>query len=857
MSYRTQTLFWQRISSYALISIIAFQNTARAEVSGGIVTDGTMGDALILTGANIIVPQSLGATVGNNLFHSFSEFNIASGQSVEFTGSNALQHVISRVTGTDVAEIEGVLKSGIANAAFYFINPNGITFGPGAQVDVPGDFHVSTADKIDFPNTGVFYAGSNRTSTLSSEAPVTFGFLGTSAANNGLIDVNASRLDVRKGQALDMVAGGITIENNAVVVAPAGIVRLVAAQGQESVSLDDQLPLPAELPSVANAGHIAIKAGAVDATGAGGGRIALWGGNTSFKDSMVQVYNIGAANAALAQGVDMRSHSLTVDKSLVAVDALGAGKAGNVAVKAGTLDILNGGAIRSSTFAQGDAGNVTVTAGTLSIDNQGKSVVSGIVSRAEPRSRGQAGNVTIQVGTFDILNGGVVSSSTFAEGNAGNVTVTADALNIDDQADSPVVTGIVSRAEQGSSGRGGNLTVKAGTLDILNAAVVSSSTAAEGDAGSVTVTAGKLNILNGGVFSSSTFAEGNAGNVAVMADTLTIDSLDNSSGSATGIVSRANMGSSGHAGDVTVRAEALNILNGGLVSSDTFAKGKAGSVMVTAGKAAVRGESYISSGSWGTASSGSTGDVTVNANDWLHLDNGGRISIENEASVSAMNAVSIDPGIITVRVPDIDMKDSEITTNSTNNIAAGKIVMNFSHWLNMDSSFITTTANIGNGGTIDIDGGELIHLQNAGFKTTVSGANSNGGDILTTARMLVMDTGLIQANAVGGSGGDITLSLDTLLPSGNTLLLGGKTIVWQPFVPGFNVIQAASQAGVSGTVSVTAPQLNLSGILANLGGPQFDTSIISQDYCELGAGSSLTRKGAGGLMPKSGDQLQF
>ncbi|MFI3156198.1 MAG: hypothetical protein QX199_08565 [Methylococcaceae bacterium] len=53
------------------------------------------------------------------------------------------------------------------------------------------------------------------------------------------------------------------------------------------------------------------------------------------------------------------------------------------------------------------------------------------------------------------------------------------------------------------------------------------------------------------------------------------------------------------------------------------------------------------------------------------------------------------------------------------------------------------------------------------------------------------------------------------------------------------------------------PQLNLSGIIANLGGPQFDTTIISQDYCGLGVGSALTRKGNGGLKPKSGDQLLF
>ncbi len=70
---------------------------------------------------------------------------------------------------------------------------------------------------------------------------------------------------------------------------------------------------------------------------------------------------------------------------------------------------------------------------------------------------------------------------------------------------------------------------------------------------------------------------------------------------------------------------------------------------------------------------------------------------------------------------------------------------------------------------------------------------------------------------------------------------------------GLNLIQAASQAGVSGALNVTAPQLNLSGVLANPGGPQFDTGLISQDFCDLGEGSSLTRLGHGGLPIKASE----
>jgi hypothetical protein len=70
---------------------------------------------------------------------------------------------------------------------------------------------------------------------------------------------------------------------------------------------------------------------------------------------------------------------------------------------------------------------------------------------------------------------------------------------------------------------------------------------------------------------------------------------------------------------------------------------------------------------------------------------------------------------------------------------------------------------------------------------------------------------------------------------------------------GYNVIQAAAPTGVSGSLQVSPPQLNLSGALANFGGPQFDEDVIGQDFCSAGAGSSLVRKGKGGLPPRSGE----
>lgn len=64
-----------------------------------IATDGSVGSAQSLAGPNYAIGAGLGIQRGANLFHSFSTFNINTGESATFTGPSGLQNVISRVTG--------------------------------------------------------------------------------------------------------------------------------------------------------------------------------------------------------------------------------------------------------------------------------------------------------------------------------------------------------------------------------------------------------------------------------------------------------------------------------------------------------------------------------------------------------------------------------------------------------------------------------------------------------------------------------------------------------------------------------------------------------------------------------------
>jgi filamentous hemagglutinin family protein len=113
-----------------------------APVQAQIVTDGSVGPKVSLTGGRIEIGANLGTRTGDNLFHSFETFGIATGQTATFTGPGDIRNVISRVTGGEVSNIDGTLRSTVGQANLYFLNPAGVIFGPNARLDMPGSFHV-------------------------------------------------------------------------------------------------------------------------------------------------------------------------------------------------------------------------------------------------------------------------------------------------------------------------------------------------------------------------------------------------------------------------------------------------------------------------------------------------------------------------------------------------------------------------------------------------------------------------------------------------------------------------------------------------------------------------------------------
>ena len=404
------------------------------------------------------------------------------------------------------------------------------------------------------------------------------------------------------------------------------------------------------------------------------------------------------------------------------------------------------------------------------------------------------------------------------------VKVNADTIVIDRQG-SKDVTGIIDQAINGSNGKAGDIEVTA---------------------------TGTIWVQNGGIISSSTFSSGDAGSVKVNAGTIVIDGQGQRSNDVTGITDQANAGT-GKAGNIEVTATGtLSVQNGGVISSSTFSSGDAGTVNVSAATLLVDGDSTSIKAKASSGSFGQTGNVIVLATDQMMISNGGSVSIQNDAT--ATNAANLTPTLLTVTAPTITLKDATITSASTGNVSASNIQVIATERLSIDPSSITTSANLGNGGAITIQGGKVMTLDNSQITTSVKGLAGDGGDITISANTLFMNTGFIQANtaATNAAGGRVGMDVQMLVPSGSSLFVGGQTpYTFQPGVFGFNVIQAAAPTGISGTIQMTSPALNISGSLNGLNTQVMDTGGLGRSPCQITGGSSLAQSGRGGLAPSA------
>ena len=765
-----------------------------------------------------------GTRAGANLFHSFGTFNVPSSAIANFLNDTGVSttNILGRVTGGQPSTIFGAIQtSQFAQANLFLMNPSGIIFGPNASLNVGGIVAFTTADYLRFADNSRFHAIPNAViDALLSTAPVAaYGFLG---ANPSTITVQGSQLTAAE---LSLVGRNITIGpgiRDHGTVQPArlsasnGIIRFA---GGASPGEFDATTLQS-LPNIQGASFTSF-----------GSAVLAPGSTVNVRDtSTISIqggqFVLQVSDAALNTAERPGSLGTVVFNNGSRIESITSGTApgANVHILSEERIALRANSsITTRTMGTGDGGHVRVTAPTILLQAE-----SNIVTATG--GRGAAGNVDLQGNRIAFATNSSVLTGTQAEGHGGDITIRgltgadSNARDVTLSQNSRLVSETLGDGVT-AQGPAGKIVIGTERLSLSGASQLNStSRGSTGDAGNISIRATDSVRVSGSgtqlVNSSMEFASGDAGHISIIAPLVIVEN---------GGAISSNTSLTGNAGPITIKATRLHLLSGGRVSSrslvefpETPPTGAASAVTIHGDT--LSAESILIDGSSSgiftdTQGTGSGGAITLRANA-ITLDNGGTISAKTSGTSSTATGGSI---IVTAKDQVRLSNGASIAAGSTGTTAgdAGDITLNAGQQLEMrDGSSITTATESpwAHGGNITIQAIDQVQFVNSTLSTSVRGADGSGGNIFIDPKVVVLQGSNVTAQAVGGAGGNITFVTPLFLADSAS------------------VVNASSQRGPSGTVTIQSPTANLSGAVGQLASKTSPPQVLLQNRCVALAG---------------------
>jgi filamentous hemagglutinin family protein len=741
-----------------------------------ITLDGSLGPKGPLTGPAYTIDSKVGQLRGNNLFHSFGQFNVHTNESATFTGPSTVENVIGRVTGGQQSFIDGQLRSEIPKANLYLLNPSGVLFGPNATLDVPGSFHVSTADYLRMADGAKFSANLSQESVLTSAPPAAFGFLGSNPAP---ITIQGSTLHVPEGKTLSVVGGDIQITGGS-LSAPHGQLNLasVASAGEVIPTVSEQGP-DLKMEGFGRLGKIeASQEAHLNTDGEGGGSVVIRGGRLVVDNATISSNTQGNADGARV-GVDAQvaEDMIVTNAGRIESTVTGSGNGGSTELKVKQLMLTDGARIDTSTSGNGGGGALSLTAtDSVSISGRNsKGTKSGLFSNA--LGKGDGGKVSVSASTLTMSDRGIVDAHTVGDSNAGNVEVQAGRLTL---------TG------------GAQILARSGVLEFKEGVLTPSGTGGPGRGGDLTVRATEAIVIAGsdsdGNFSglfNNTVNKGDTGKLYVSAPVLQIDE---------GRINASTLGD-GNGGDIDVQVGKLTLQNGGEIIT----------IIGNADPNKEGGFTFI-----GTGGPGLSGNLTVKATESISIS--GRSS-RGFLSALATNAFkgSGDGGKLFVSTPGLLITDRGLIAAATlGNGKAGDIRLEVGR-LTLDGGFISAqTLSNGNGGNIEVRVGKLM-ISNGGAIIAITGGGFGpSGDLIGgsghAGNITVIATDSISIAGRDSTGFPSGLFADAIKGSGD----GGQIFVSAPVLEIRDGGEIASDSfsestGNAGSIRLEVGRLTISG----------------------------------------------
>ena len=586
-----------------------------------------------------------GTQAGNNLFHSFQEFSVPSNGTAFFDNPSNIKNIINRITGNSISNIDGLLKAnGTAN--LFLINPNGIVFGENARLEIGGSFFATSASGMEFSDGSSFSAKNPQESPLLTvNVP-----LGLQYGNGGDIELQGSTLQVNPGKTLALLGGNITTDKGT-LIAESGRIELggLTTTGTITLNTDSNSEnFSLNYPAGIQRGDLSIKGTVARVAADGGGSISVNARNIDISEVGVLVAGFGEGLGevdAVAGDINVNAtDNITLSKgSVIAtfINPEAAGNAGNINIQAGSLNLLTGSQLFSSTAGRGNSGNINVDVrNSIVFDSADYTqTTSGIISSVDSGGVGNGGDVTLDAESVSINNGAQLNVSTNNQGNAGNVTINArDTVSVNGA--NVGASGILNSVGENGIGQGGDISITTGSLFVTNGAQLNALSKNQGSAGNVNINAGDRIVLRGenrddgsasAVFTTvDETGDGSGGDISILTDSLSITE-------GAGLYTLTN--GKGSAGNIFIEAAGNILLDGtnsqggvsGLYTSVTpTAEGDAGQINILTGSLAITSGAALNTL---TKGKGSAGNVYINARDTVSFDgtneNGGESGIFN------------------------------------------------------------------------------------------------------------------------------------------------------------------------------------------------------------------------------------
>jgi filamentous hemagglutinin family protein len=459
----------------------------------------------------------------------------------------------------------------------------------------------------------------------------------------------------------------------------------------------------------------------------------------------------------------------------------------------------------------GPAGAVNVWAETMDLVG-GSHGFTGITSQVSTGAAGNpnAGILSIHTETLELRDSAQISTSVFhGAGSGGLIDIDANVIRLNGYQcrggectpatlfPSAIAAGV--QEPKGSlltvTGTAGTIRIVADLLEISDGAEISSvaSSFSGGTAGETILDVGTLRLANSGSIRTDSFGSGAGGDIQITANDILIAGPSSAPAFAgTGIFAQAGTIATG-SGSIEIHANTLDLADGGSISTSTFGHEQAGQVEVFAaesvhvhGVEAAVGPSQISSSSsiFIPALAGGDGGNVFVATPFLHIDDGGALSVSSETIGNA--------GDLVTRTTDTLLTNGAlISALNTSSGDAGNLHLAATRDFEMRDSTISTVAAEAKGGNIKLDVGGQLVAQDSTISSAVGSGTGDGGNVDIDPRLVVLNRSGLSASAVGGDGGRIEITADQFLASATSTL------------------NVTSTLGIEGEVVINAAESNL------------------------------------------------